>query len=180
MGTTLTVNFNFVFEFQFVDIINIIGIVVNGFLAVWIVNTIQNNLNNQRVLKDHFIKEINDFKCEYNNFFKKVHMNDVRPQEIIRWFKEMNIKVYDLMNLINNQYGISKDKLRPYQIDLREITTNLSEFNSSFQRNDLISFSHKSILTYEKFRRENNYIFNEIIVELNEAKKTKKIKRVPI
>ena len=57
MGISSGVNifFNFNFDISFSELIDILSIVVNSFLAIWIVKTIQNKINNKIVLKDHFI-----------------------------------------------------------------------------------------------------------------------------
>ena len=70
------------------------------------------------------------FQNEYKTFLTNLYLNTTHPQKIIPWFKLMNIKVDDLMSIVNAKYKIDEKKLKPYQIDLRELITN-SSFASS-------------------------------------------------
>ena len=52
-------------EFAISDLINFIGILVNAYLAYWIVKKLQDKVNNKRVLKDHFINETKELNEVY-------------------------------------------------------------------------------------------------------------------
>lgn len=73
------------------DIIAIIGVIINAFLAIWIVKTLQNNLANKRYLKDHLIQEVKDLRSEYKKFLNELYQGKLRPKQILPWFKLMNI-----------------------------------------------------------------------------------------
>lgn len=101
------------------DWINIIGIIINSSLSIWLVITIQNRLTNKRVLKDHFITEIKDIRSEYKIFLNNLYSNNIRVKSVIPWFKLMNIKVIDIMRTINEIYKIDENILNPYQNDFK-------------------------------------------------------------
>ncbi len=150
------------------DWIALFGVAVNAGLAYWIVRTIQNKLTNKRVLKDHFISEMKDIRTEYKNCLNNLYSNNTNPQRIIPWFKLMNIRVNDLMILINQKYKIDIKKLEPYQNELRELITNNNDFINQF-RNDKVVFSEASRSELIKFQQTHNKLFNEIIIAINDS-----------
>lgn len=151
------------------DWIQIITIIVNIGLTVWIVTIIQNKLTNRRSLKDYVIDEIKGFRQEYRIFFNNLCSNKVQPQTVLSWFKLMNIKINDLMEIIDKQYNVNKDTLAPFQNELRTLITENEDFISCFNR-PRIEFSATSQSSIIKFQQENSHLFNEIIVLINEAK----------
>lgn len=155
------------------DWIALIGVAVNAILAYWIVRTIQNKLTNRRVLKDHFINEVKEIRADYKNCLSNLYSNKTHPENVIPWFKLMNIKVSDLMKLIHTKYKIPVNSLFPYQNDLRELVTNNDEFNHQFKEkketNKPVEFSDNSRHSLIKFQQEHNHIFNDIIVSINDC-----------
>jgi hypothetical protein len=160
MGTTCTI-------VKVADWISIVGIVVNSVLAWWIVRTIQNRLTNKRVLKDHFIGEIKEVRAEYKNFLNNLYANKAAVSSVIPWFKLMNIKVADLMELINKKYLVEKSKLNPYQTTLRELITENEDFIKYFKE-EVVEFSENSKQQIIIFQQTHNHLFNEIIMLIND------------
>ncbi len=165
MGTTLCC-----ITIEISDWISIAGIIINSVLAVWIVKTIQNRLTNKRVLKDHFITEIKEIRTEYRSFLNDLYTSKKIAKSILSWFKLMNIKVSDIINLINEKYKIDKTILDPYQNQLRELITENEDFISQFKNNEPIEFSEKSKTQIIKFQQDNSHLFNKIIVQINDEK----------
>lgn len=151
------------------DWINIIGIIINSSLSIWLVITIQNRLTNKRVLKDHFITEIKDIRSEYKIFLNNLYSNNIRVKSVIPWFKLMNIKVIDIMRTINEIYKIDENILNPYQNDLRELVTENEDFINSFYLGQNIIFSDSSKTKIIEFQQENNNLFNRLIIEINKG-----------
>jgi len=152
------------------DWIEIAAIVVNALVAWWIVRTIQNRLTNNRVLKDHFIEEIKDIRNEYRNFLNNIYASKTEIRTIIPWFKLMNIRVSDLMTLVQQKYNIDKQILSPYQIDLRELVTESDEFNLQFREGNNINFSESTKTKLIEFQNTHNHLFNELIININDTK----------
>lgn len=150
------------------DWIAIGAVLINGGLAFWIVRTIQNKLANKRVLKDHFIAEIKEVREQYKVQLNNLYSGNCKPKELLPWFKLMNIKVNDLMVLVNQKYDIDKDKLKPYQTDLRIIVTESAEYINNFKQNKAICFSDGSKTNLIQFQQQNNSIFNKLIVNIND------------
>jgi len=157
------------------DWISLLGILVNSVLAYWIVKTIQNKLTNRRVLKDHFILEVKEIRSEYKVCLNNLYNNKTHPENVIPWFKLMNIKVADLMKLISEKYKISEDILQPYQNELRDLVTNNADFTNQFRekkdKNMPIEFSDNSRHEFIIFQQQHNHLFNDLIVKINDFNK---------
>lgn len=151
------------------DYISILAIIINFILAIIIVRTIQNRLTNKRVLKDHFISEIKELRNEYRDCINKLHSNSANSKEILPLLKLMNIKAKDLIELVNIKHGIDKQILLPYQDTLRELITNNVDFIRDFNTVGTINFSEDSKNSFHKFQQENNHIFNDLIIKINDA-----------
>lgn len=152
------------------DWISIIGMIINSGLAIWIVWAIQNRLTNRRVLKDHFINEIKEIRNEYKSCLNNLYLNSTPPKSVIPWFKLMNIKVDDLMTCVYTKYKIDKKKLVAYQDELRELVTENEDFIKQYKSDKFVFFSEYSRGLFIKFQQEHNYLFNEIIININDAK----------
>lgn len=151
------------------DWIEIISILINSLLAIWIVRTVQNKLTNKRVLKDHLINEIKDIRVEYQSILNKLYKNELKPQSIPPWFKLMNIKLNDLLNVTNAKYKIDQHFMNPYQLGLRDLVTQLPEFEKNYQKNLPIKLSVNSQNQILQFQQKNSKLFNNLIIKINDS-----------
>jgi hypothetical protein len=150
------------------DIINLIGLIVHSTLAVYIVIILQKNLANKRHLKDFLISEIKDLRFEYKKFFNELCSGNLRAKKIIPWLKLLNIKSYNTLNIINKKYKVEKNYLNSYQVELRELVTELDEFNSNYNGNKKLALKEESFSKLIKFQQENSSKFSSIIIMINE------------
>jgi hypothetical protein len=167
MGKTCC-SLSFFCSLEAADWIALLGVIVNAVLAYWIVRTIQNKLTNKRVLKDHFINEVKDIRNEYKTCLNNLYSNSTHPHLVIPWFKLMNIKIDDLMTIINTKYKIDKNNLKPYQIELPDLITNNHDFMAQYN-SDKVRFSESSRTQLIKFQQSHNQLFNKIIIAINDA-----------
>lgn len=151
------------------DWIDLVGIIVNSILALWIVWTIQNKLTNRRVLKDHFINEIKEIRNDYKTCLNNLYTGQTVAKRVIPWFKLMYIKVDDLMNLINEKYKVDTKVLSPYQNELRELITENEDFIKYYNSDKPIVFSENSRSQFIKFQQSFNHLFNDIIIKINDS-----------
>jgi len=155
--------------FQASNWIDVLGIIVNSILALWIVRTIQNKLTNRRVLKDHFINEIKDIRGDYKNCLNNLYSGQTVARRVIPWFKLMYIRVDDLMNLISEKYKIDTKALSPYQNELRELITENEDFIKYYDSDKPIVFSENSRSQLIKFQQAHNHLFNDIVIKINDC-----------
>ncbi|MEO8148058.1 MAG: hypothetical protein ABI723_10495 [Bacteroidia bacterium] len=151
------------------DYIDLLGIVVNGGLAYWIIKTIQDKLTNKRVLKDHFIDEVKELRNEYKNCLSNLYLNKTHAKNVAPWFKLMNIKVTDIMLLIYDKYEIDINHLDPYQNKLRDLVTDNPEFISQYNLGQPVVFTDNSRNQFIKFQQEHNRLFNDLIIMINDS-----------
>lgn len=150
------------------DIIEIFSTLINSGLAVWIVVTLQNSINNRRILKDHFINEIKELKNDYTSQINLIYSGNSKPKELTPWFKFMNIKSTNLLSILNKKYKINSRFLSSYQIDLRDIVTEFDEFKYNFSKNELIILGEDSKNILMKFQQQSIVVFNNLIIEIND------------
>lgn len=148
--------------------IDITSIIVNGGLAFWIAKTLQNSMNNKRVLKDHFISEVKILKEEYFNLIDNISSNKCKPKELNSQFKTLNIKTNSLMLFLNKRYKIDTRFLTAYQIDLKKMVTEFDEYIYNFRENDDLILESDSLQKIIKFRQQNFGTFNSLIISIND------------
>ena len=169
MGDILKFIFVFNYSLYFSDFIEIIGIVVNFFLAIWIVRTIQNKLTNKRVLKDHFMCEIKELRIEYNLFIKDCYDGKLIPRDTLRWFKLRNIKNNHLMNDINELYNVNSIDLNSFQNDLRDLITNSNEYSANYRANTDVIFKYSTKRDLDLIQARYYGLFNKLIRFVNDS-----------
>ena len=150
--------------------ISLAAICVNSILAIWIVKTIQYRLTNKRVLKDHLINEVKDIRSQYTSCLSNLYSSATMAKNVIPWFKLMNIKIEDLMKIINEKYGVDKKILDPYQNELRDIITENRDFIKQYEALKPVVFTDNSKSLLMKFQQTNNHLFNTLIIKINDAK----------
>ncbi|MBC6400589.1 MAG: hypothetical protein GDA51_10175 [Ekhidna sp.] len=123
---------------------------------------------NKRYLKDYLIAEIKDLKAEYGKFLSELYSGKSKPKRITPWFKLMNIKVQDTMEIVSKKYKIDKGILKNYQIELRNFVTDLEEFESNYKKDNYIQLSSKSQGELIQFQQDNNSKFSSLIIKINE------------
>jgi hypothetical protein len=152
------------------DWIALAGIFINAGIGIWIVLILQNKLANKRVLKDHLISEVKIINLQFQTYFESLINNQVKPKDVIPWFKLMNIKIDDVMNIIATRFKINKKLLNPFQNDLRELITNHQDYINLYQSNNPIILSQNLYSMLMKFQQDNNSLFNSLIIEINDSK----------
>jgi len=155
-------------NFQVSDFVDILSLLVNAFLGIWIVKILTNKLTNKRTLKDHFITEVKELRQEYKTYLNLLYSNKVHPQLVLPWFKLMNIKVDGLLEYLNEIYHVDVKILKPYQIQLRDLITDSKSFNEQFN-NQTIEFSEDFKIELIKFQQENAYLFTDLIIQINDC-----------
>lgn len=150
------------------DIINIIGLVINLIVGGIILFKIQSRENNKRVLKDHFIEEIKQLKSDYRDFIDKLYLGEVNAREAVTWFKMTNVRVNELVGLMNQKYKVHPKVFEPYQITLRNLITNSEDFIRAWN-SPTVQFSEESKKMILAFRTKYENRFNKVIIDVNDA-----------
>src|SRR5436190_2102009 len=77
-------------------VISAIGVAV----TLWLVAVVQNGINNRRLLKDHFIKEVLEIRKEYLDLLRRLQAGEVGAKDVAYLFQQINIRVEDLMPIL--------------------------------------------------------------------------------
>lgn len=110
-----------------------------------------------------------DIRQQYRAFMSELYSDSMLPGKIVPWFKLMNIKIDDLLEIVHGRYKINKDVLAPYQIELRELITENEDFIRQYKNNTPITFSAASKQHLMKFQQQHNHLFNALIIKINDA-----------
>lgn len=151
-------------------IVNFFGILVNGFLAWWIVSSIQKKQNNVRIIKDHFINEIKDLRSDCKKFLQKVYSGDCTQNEIITTTRLIGIKSSDLLTIFNRRLLINHAYLHSYHIELNRILTDDTGFLVANGDGLKVRLSAQGKLQLLQFQSQHNSRFNDLILEVNDCK----------
>ena len=91
-----------------IDIISVIvdgiGIIVAGSVAIWVVNTIQKRIDNRRSIKKHLIDEVIEIRRSYREIINQTTCGEFRPKDIKSRLRVLSSRITDLINLINIQF----------------------------------------------------------------------------
>lgn len=155
-------------------IVNLLGIFVNVSFGIWIVKALQSRLNNERVIKDHFINEVKDLRVEYKSFLSAIYSGTKQHGQIIPTFRLLGIKLSDLMAILENQFEIDKDFLNPYTWELNTIVTDDATFISIREENKNYKPTPETCQKLMKFQGDNSHLFNELIIQINQKTVSKR------
>ena len=97
-------------------IVSVIGIIVNGLLAWWIVYSIQKKQDNERSIKDHFIGEIKGLRDDSKIFLNKTYNGELNQYEVVPSLKLLGITTTHLLNNLSYSFSIEKNYLNSYLV----------------------------------------------------------------
>ena len=147
--------------------VGIFGIFIILIFGFWISSNLQKKITSKRVLKDHLINEIRTLNDFYFYFIIDLIEDKKKVKVLIALFKTLNIKIKKIMEIIQQNYNINNLFLTTYQIGLRNIILNCQEFELAFQKGGVLELSDETINELMKFRQQNEHLFNELILLIN-------------
>ena len=153
------------------EIISIFGILANIGLVYWLTTTIQNRVNNSRILKDFFIDEIRTLKNDFEFFVSGLLDDNFLPKNINSNFNNFNIKFSNLINHLNPKYSILENYFNDFSYNLHSIVENDVNYINSFNSNDQFQFTTETKIAIENYKSEHLVLFYNLIVEINDYEK---------
>lgn len=146
--------------------LTLLGIVVGGYVAVWVVNTLQKELDNDRFLKEHFGKEVVSIRDKYRDLIDNINAGKLTPKVIKTNLSRLSASISMLMPLISSQFGIDRKSLNKGVIDLGRLIEDDDLFSSSYNNNE--SFKPSDDLSKEiaKLEQENDKQYNELLISI--------------
>lgn len=131
------------------DFINIVGIVINIVLIIFVSNKIQNNINNTRFFKDYTINELKSLKERSCKFLTELE-NDNLNTKIIQ---------SNFISLINEHNALNTILKQAYQIEfLQNINMKIIEFQLLIEDDETFKIAFKSDLKWKISDEINEYL----------------------
>jgi hypothetical protein len=156
-------------EINWEILVNFIGIIVNGFLAWWIVNSIQKRMKDERTIKDHFILEIKDLRGDCRGLLTSIFSGKRTPDEMIFSLKLIGIKSTHLLDIFDTNFKISKNYLNQYLVEINQIITDDSNFIANANTNNKITLSDQTQRAILRFQAQHQMVFNNLILLVNDC-----------
>lgn len=151
-------------------IVTFLSIIINSYLAYWIVKNIQAKQTNQRFLKDFLISEILKIKEEYESEYGKWLSGETPPRGLtLTWLRGMKIKTNELIDLLDDKKNnIPFTQLKQYNPNLNEFLSENKDFIKQYGSAIKIEFSDKSKQDLLLFKQRHHNIFMKSIIEIND------------
>ncbi len=153
------------------DVISIIGIVSNIILVIWLTITIQNRINNSRVLKDFFMEEIKLIKNDFEIYISGLLEDKFLPKSINSDLNNFDLKFENLIRHLNPKYHTANDFFYQLSYELHTIIDNDVNYTSSFNNNTTFQFTSSTKTELEEYKTQHLVTFYNLIVEINDSKK---------
>jgi hypothetical protein len=147
------------------DIINIISILMDSSLIIYISYKFQKSINNKRTLKDILILEIKEIRQQHDEFYKSLLKGTQNAKDIKQWLKLMTIKINSISPFLK-EYKIDNMCFNPYTVELREIITESDDFQRGYNYK-MITFDNDFKKEIFNFHNKNNKVFLEVILKIN-------------
>lgn len=149
--------------------ISLLGWAITLYIAV----SISRKLDSERTLKNHFIDEVKIIREREETIFQYIIANNIKPQQLKSMMGNLNTNVGDLMNLLRNQYGIDDGFLNAFQWKYSQLITDDDDFTSNFKDDKKFNFKPQLLKDFSNYRADKLKLFNDLIVEINNAKNKK-------
>lgn len=152
------------------EICTLIISIISILLAVYSLNvTIFENrkLNNDRALKDCYIKDIEDIREQYNSLIRKISNHGCSSEYIISQHKSLQMRINSLNTVVIEEYPLSNLKsVSDSFSSIKYFITSHAEFEKQFQEKNIIFSSHTVQNIYEQHSNFRNEVFR-FIAKLN-------------
>lgn len=120
------------------DLIGILEICVNIFLAIGVIIYFQKKNENQRHLKNYFIETVKDIQSDYYIFINDVLDGKLSSRDIINWFSKASQNLSELEKFIKEELNISDQTLGIQSRLLMQKITNSADFNDQFSNSNYL------------------------------------------
>lgn len=145
-----------------------LSIIVTAFMAVWVVRSVQQKIDNERTLKDHLAHEIIDLRKDTRSFFAVVIKGGLKAGEIKRGHYRLSTHVNDLLTLLNKKYKIDKKYLKAYRQNVMKIIEKDDAYTNAFAGNEVVTLNDNTVAELHKVEVDNDHLFNDILLKIYE------------
>lgn len=157
------------FATDWLSIIDTVITLAGWGITLYIASSISRKLDSERTLKNHFIEEVKTIRDYEASIFQYIIVNNIKPQQLKSKMGNLNTNVSDLMNLLEKQYGINNNYLNAFQWQYSQLITDDEDFTSNYKSNSEFNFGTQLLKDFATYRADKLYLFNNLIVEINNA-----------
>lgn len=150
--------------------VDVMAMIVGGFLAVWVVQSIQSKLDAEQKLREYFFSEVLDIRKANREVMQDVYNHCVKAKDFTKRMSTINKLTTELMNRLKLKYHVDDQELLIYQSDLNDKVSNRREYALAFQRNQVFQLAEDFEMELREFEATNgSKIFNDILLKLYES-----------
>lgn len=147
--------------------VDIIAMAVGGFLAIWVVQSIQSKLDTEQKLRDYFCSELLSLRNGYRNVMQEVYCHRVKAKDFKKRMSTLNKLSTELMTRLNAKYRIDSQPLIRYQVGLNFMVTETQAYTNAFRSNRAFQLSDDLELKLREFEAtKGSEVFNDILMDI--------------
>lgn len=137
------ITFNFETGYLIEPVIDVLGILVNAGLAVYITSVIQKSNEDRGRFKDYVIDELRKIIYDLDSLKNDLQSVNISPQEFNRQIKSISVNQKYIIRLLESDFGMSSSQYRDRFYDLKKCVTDLQSFQSSWKSSSKIQLTNR-------------------------------------
>jgi hypothetical protein len=138
-------------------------------VTLWLVTVVQNGINNRRLIKDHFIKEVLEIRKEYLDLVRMLEEGSVKPKLVPVLFRQINIRVLDTMPILQREFSLVKDNIGEYHFKVLTAVTEMKEYTRKYKGNGKVFLDVDSKEKLQEIHGASIGVFNLLIMQINDS-----------
>lgn len=151
-------------------LVDVMAMIVGGFLAIWVVQSIQSKLDAEQKLREYFFSEVLNIRKANREVMQDVYNHCVKARDFTKRMSTINQLTTELMNRLKLKYQVNDQNLLIFQSDLNDKVSNRYEYTAAFRRNRVFQLAEDFELELREFEATNgSKIFNDILLKLYES-----------
>lgn len=159
------------FTFNTSEIISIVEIIVNIFLAYLLANFIQRNQVNSRTLRDYYISQVNACFYDLKDVLNDLDQDLIKPRDISLKLINLALSTGNLAQAIDTRYKINSQQLVLDILDLQTTVEADVSFAQNYRQNLDTDLEYNTRVTIRTFRGNKLRLFHDLINKINDFKK---------
>lgn len=146
--------------------VSVIEILVTAFVAIWVVQSVQTEIDREKVLKDYFSGELIQLRTDLRAFLDMLIRGEMEAQSIKREHNLLRVRIKDLLDVLNEKFNVDKKYLSAYRQGLLKIVEADENYEKGYSNNLKVKLTENTVTRLHKLRTDNDHIFNYILLKL--------------
>lgn len=145
--------------------VDVIAMAVGGFLAIWVVQSIQSKLDTEQKLRDYFCSELLSLRNGYRNVMQEVYCHRVKTKDFQKRMSTLGKLSTELMTRLNAKYSVDSQPLINYQLDLNSKVTDSQTYTNAYRHNRTFQLPDDLELDLREFEAtKGSEVFNDMLM----------------